>query len=73
MTELNKTWRNEASFDRVARVVLGLAVLSLAFIGPQTAWGYLGLIFVVTGLVGFCPIYRVLGISTCKDEACQST
>ncbi len=72
MAEQANNWRNEASFDRVARVLLGVAVLSLAFIGPQTAWGFLGLIFIVTGLVGFCPIYRVLGVSTCKDGECQS-
>lgn len=57
--------RNEATAERVIRVVLGLAVLSLVFIGPQSLWGLLGLILVVTGLVGSCPIYTLLGISTC--------
>lgn len=64
-------WRNEAKIDRVVRVVLGLAVLSLAFIGPKTMWGYLGLIFIVTGLVGFCPLYRLAGFSTCTSEECK--
>lgn len=58
--------RNEHVVDRVLRVVVGLALLSLVFIGPQTYWGLIGAIFVVTGLVGSCPIYTILGIGTCK-------
>lgn len=56
---------NEHNIERVARVVIGLAVLSLAFIGPKTAWGYLGVVPILTGLIGSCPLYTVLGISTC--------
>lgn len=56
---------NEGTFDRVARVIVGLVILSLVFVGPQTLWGYLGLIPIITGLVGFCPIYKILGLSTC--------
>ncbi|MDP2269958.1 MAG: DUF2892 domain-containing protein [Archangium sp.] len=40
-------------------------MLSLTVVGPQTLWGLLGLILVVTGAAGSCPIYRMLGISTC--------
>ena len=57
--------RNEGTIDRVLRVIIGLAVLSLVFVGPQTAWGWLGLVPLVTGLVGMCPIYSLLGVSTC--------
>ena len=57
---------NEGKIDRTFRVVVGLGLLSLMFVGPQTMWGALGLIPLVTGLVGFCPLYRVLGINTCK-------
>ncbi len=57
---------NEASFDRVLRVVLGLALLALVFAGPHTPWGWLGLIPLATGLVGFCPLYRLVGIDTCR-------
>jgi hypothetical protein len=56
---------NEGTIDRVLRVVVGAGVLSLAFIGPQTAWGYVGLVPLVTGLVGYCPLYSLLGLSTC--------
>ncbi len=57
--------RNEGNLDRVLRVVLGLVLLSLVFIGPQTPWGWVGIIPLATGLVGFCPIYRILGLNTC--------
>jgi hypothetical protein len=56
---------NEGAIDRVLRVIVGAGILSLAFIGPQTPWAYLGLVPLLTGLVGFCPLYAVLGINTC--------
>lgn len=59
---------NVGKIDRVLRVLGGMGVLSLAFIGPQTPWGYMGLIFIFTGLFGLCPIYRMFGASTCKLE-----
>jgi hypothetical protein len=56
---------NEGGLDRVIRVVVGLGILSLAFVGPHTPWGYLGLVPLVTGIVGFCPAYALLGLNTC--------
>ena len=56
---------NEGGTDRVLRVIVGLGVLSLAFVGPQTPWAYLGAIPLLTGIVGFCPLYALLGINTC--------
>lgn len=55
---------NEGGLDRVLRVVLGLAVLSLVLVGPKTPWAWLGLVPLVTGLVGFCPLYAVLRLNT---------
>ena len=55
---------NEGIADRAIRVVLGLGLLSLVFIGPHTWFGLVGLVPLVTGLVGFCPLYRVLGLNT---------
>ena len=55
---------NEASWDRKARMVLGVGLLALAFVGPHTLWGLLGLVPLATGAVGLCPLYRALGIST---------
>jgi hypothetical protein len=60
---------NVGSTDRIVRVVLGLGVLSLAFAGPTTPWGYLGLIPLLTGAVGSCPLYTLLGLSTCTSKA----
>lgn len=57
--------RNEGAVDRVARVVLGAGLVSLVFVGPQTPLGWLGVIFIVTGAIGSCPLYRVFGFSTC--------
>lgn len=56
---------NEGKWDRILRVVVGLLVISLVFVGPQTSWGWLGLIPLITGLVGFCPLYRIVGFNTC--------
>jgi hypothetical protein len=57
--------RNEGTIDRVLRIIAGLGILSLVFVGPQTPWGWLGLVPLATGLVGFCPAYTLLGIRTC--------
>ena len=57
---------NEHPLERLLRVILGLGLLSLVFLGPKTAWGYLGLVPLATGLLGSCPLYTVLGLSTCS-------
>lgn len=57
--------RNEGVIDRAIRFIVGAGVLSLAFIGPATPFGYLGLIPIVTALVGSCPLYSLFGVSTC--------
>lgn len=58
--------RNEGALDRGLRVLLGLLLISLVFVGPKTAWGWAGLVPLLTGLVGFCPVYRLLGVDTCR-------
>ena len=60
---------NESSTERVIRIITGLIILSLVFVGPQSLWGLVGLVPLVTGLVGNCPIYSLLGISSCKKCA----
>lgn len=60
--------RNEHRVDRALRVLLGLGLLSLVFLGPQTPWGLVGLVPLITGLVGSCPVYSLLGIGTCPRE-----
>ncbi len=56
---------NEHPIERGLRVAVGLGVLSLAFVGPKTPWAWLGLVPVLTGLVGSCPLYTLFGLSTC--------
>ena len=57
--------RNEGSLDRILRIVVGIVLISLVFIGPQTPWGWIGVVPLVTGLIGWCPVYTLLGIRTC--------
>jgi len=56
---------NEGTIDRTLRVILGVAALTLVFVGPKTMWGLVGLVPLATGLIGFCPVYRLFGLSTC--------
>ena len=57
---------NEGTIDRALRVLVGLALIAIVFVGPQTPWGWVGLVPLLTGLVGNCPVYSLLGIRTCK-------
>ncbi len=58
---------NIGTIDRNLRLLLGVGLLSMVFIGPQTPWGLLGLIPLVTGLARFCPAYRIAGVSSCAN------
>ncbi|MFD3190657.1 DUF2892 domain-containing protein [Sedimentitalea sp. HM32M-2] len=58
--------RNEGKIDRILRVIVGLALLSIVFVGPQTMWGLIGIVPLATGLIGTCPIYSIFGIRTCS-------
>jgi len=57
--------KNQHAVERVVRVLLGVGLLSVVFVGPQTAWGWLGVVPLVTGLAGSCPLYTLFGFSTC--------
>lgn len=57
--------KNEGTVDRAMRIVLGLVLLALVFVGPKTLLGLIGIVPLATGLVGFCPLYRFIGMSTC--------
>lgn len=65
--------RNIGSIDRALRIIAGIALISIVFIGPQTPWGWLGLVPLATALIGWCPLYRLLGISTCGKGGCCSS
>lgn len=57
---------NEGAIDRSLRVIVGLVLLGLTAMGYIGMWGYIGLIPLVTGAVGICPLYSLLGINTCN-------
>jgi hypothetical protein len=62
---VNLVPKNEHKMERTIRVLVGLALLSIVFVGPKTLWGLIGILPLVTGLAGTCPLYTLLGISTC--------
>jgi hypothetical protein len=62
--------RNIGTIERVVRIAVGLVILSLAFVGPQSPWAFLGAVPLLTGLIGWCPPYALLGISTCRNCSC---
>lgn len=63
--------KNMASWDRAARVVVGLLLIVLSLTGTIGVWGWIGVVPVVTGALGNCPLYSILGIATCKK--CESS
>lgn len=56
---------NVGGIDRILRVLVGLALLALTLTGQVGVWGWIGLVPLGTGLLKFCPLYRVLGMNTC--------
>jgi hypothetical protein len=57
---------NVGGADRIIRIVLGLVLIALVFVGPQTPWGWLGIVPLVTGLLRTCPLYSLIGVNTAK-------
>jgi hypothetical protein len=60
--------RNVGTVDRVIRVLLGLGLLLLVFVGPKTMWGLIGIVPLATAWSSFCPLYTLFGIRTCAPE-----
>lgn len=56
---------NEHPAERIARVALGVVLVGLAAAGTIGAWGYIGVVPVLTGATGTCPLYSAFGMSTC--------
>lgn len=56
---------NSGTIDRALRVIAGLALIGLAATGVVGMWGYIGVVLVLTGAIGFCPAYTLLGMNTC--------
>lgn len=57
---------NIGTIDRALRIIVGLVLIALVFLGPQTPWGWIGLIPLATALIGWCPAYRLIGINSCS-------
>ncbi len=56
---------NVGTLDRTIRIVVGVALIALALAGTIGAWGYIGIVPILTGLFRFCPAYTLFGIKTC--------
>lgn len=56
---------NVGGIDRIARIVLGLVLLALTLTGTIGVWGWIGIVPIATAALGFCPLYTVLGFSSC--------
>jgi len=59
---------NEGTIDRALRIIVGLVLISMVFTGLNTVWGWVGLVPLITGLVGSCPVYSIIGLSTLKKS-----
>ena len=57
---------NVGSTDRALRVVVGIVLIALVFVGPKTPWGWIGVIPLVTGLFRMCPLYSLMGVNTSR-------
>ena len=56
---------NVGGLDRMLRILVGMVLIALVFVGPRSPWGWLGLVPLVTGLLRTCPLYRLVGVNTC--------
>lgn len=61
--------RNEATWDRALRVIAGIALVALTLAGTIGVWGWIGIVPLLTGALGWCPLYTVLGIKTCPTKS----
>jgi hypothetical protein len=60
--------QNVGGIDKTIRIIVGLGLISLVFVGPQTVWGWIGVVPLATALIGWCPPYALLGINTCGTK-----
>ncbi|MDM7456233.1 MAG: DUF2892 domain-containing protein [Tepidimonas sp.] len=61
--------RNVGGIDRILRIVIGLVLVALAATGTVGVWGWIGVVPLATGLIGWCPPYAIFGINTCKTPS----
>ncbi len=58
--------KNVGDIDKIIRIIVGLALISVVFVGLKTAWGWVGLVLLLTGFFNFCPLHSIIGLNTCK-------
>ena len=61
--------QNVGGIDKILRIIVGIALIAATVLGYLPIWGYIGVVPLVTGLIGFCPLYPLFGLSTCKKES----
>lgn len=59
---------NVGGIDRALRIVVGLVLIALVFVGPRIIWGWIGLVPLLTGIFKFCPAYKLIGVNTCPTK-----
>ena len=59
---------NVGGIDKIARIAVGLVLIVLTLMGTIGVWGWIGIVPLATGLFNFCPMYSLMGISTCKTK-----
>lgn len=70
--------KNIGNIERALRIIVGAGILSLTVVGPQSPWALIGIVPILTGLIGWCPPYHLLGINTCgkceagKENSCHT-
>lgn len=58
--------KNVGNLERIIRIIVGIALIAIVFVGPKSVWGWIGVVPLLTGLIGWCPPYQLLGINTCS-------
>ena len=62
---------NVGGIDRILRIVVGLVLIALAATGTVGWWGWIGIVPVITGALGNCPVYSIIGVNTCGKKNCD--
>jgi hypothetical protein len=65
--------KNVGGIDKTLRIIVGLVLIALVFVGPKTSWGWIGLIPLLTGIFNLCPLYLPLKISTAKEKKSEAS
>ena len=60
---------NEGGIDRILRIVAGLALIGLTLNGNIGVWGWVGVVPLATGALGWCPLYTLLGLNSCPMKS----